>query len=346
MSPAPDWTRLQPHRPVGPGDGNYVDRPDAADIRIADWLLAGRSPVLVAGPVGIGKSTELAHAGELLEEHRVVALVQLDRLENMRSIEVHETLDLLGKQLVTAEGGIEARRRDTRAEDHLLAACREVKRHARTAPVFLIDGLEKCTDESFRQVLDALAVIENDAGLAVVVPWNAAYGPTAQSVIGPRERLVVIRPVEVEGRGSPGTRFLRQLAASRLALPPDTSVPSEFDEVLAQCAVWSEGIPRTFLQLLADAASYARVLRSGDWPLVEDVARAVAEQRDSFRRLMLPGDEAALRTVDGTDGREMELGTKLRLLSHGMLLEHLHQGAPILRPHPIVRQLLQGGAGG
>ncbi|HEY8209844.1 MAG TPA: hypothetical protein VIG99_20290, partial [Myxococcaceae bacterium] len=78
MSPAPDWTRLEPNRPIGPQDDGYVERPDKADLRIADWLLAGRSPILLAGPVGIGKSTELAHASTLLEQVRVAVLVQLD----------------------------------------------------------------------------------------------------------------------------------------------------------------------------------------------------------------------------------------------------------------------------
>jgi predicted ATP-dependent serine protease len=50
-------------------------------------LDVGQSPVLVAGPVGIGKSTELARVALLLKQRGwVVFLVRLDRFENIRKL--------------------------------------------------------------------------------------------------------------------------------------------------------------------------------------------------------------------------------------------------------------------
>jgi hypothetical protein len=193
-----------------------------------------------------------------------------------------------------------------------------------------------------RQVLDALVVLEGQVEMAVVVPWNAAYGPGAATVIGPREKLVVIRPIADEPSDSIMLFYLN-LVSTRLGLSP-AQLSSEFRQVLVRCMFWSGGIPRTYLQLLADAGSYARLLRGEDWAQVQDIERAVADQRDSFRRLMLPGDAAALLAVDGTDGRELDLRTKLRLLAHGMLIEQTQNGNPVLRPHPMMRKLIALGS--
>jgi hypothetical protein len=98
---------------------------------------------------------------------------------------------------------------------------------------------------------------------------------------------------------------------------------------------WSGGLPRVFLQLLADAGSYAKLRRSDPWPIVEDLNDARADQIDSFRRLLLPGDVDAIRGAAGTNGSELELDRKIRLMAHGILLERLRNGARVLDVHPL-----------
>ncbi len=88
----PDWKALMPHRPLDPGDAAYVDRPADGGRAIADLVIAGKSTVLVAGPVGVGKSTELAAAAQGLQADRVVCLAPLDRWENMRRITAERAL--------------------------------------------------------------------------------------------------------------------------------------------------------------------------------------------------------------------------------------------------------------
>jgi len=96
-----------------------------------------------------------------------------------------------------------------------------------------------------------------------------------------------------------------------------------------------------FLQLMADAATYARLRRGGDWPIVEDLNDACADQADTLRRLLLPGDAAAIRQAAQTDGRELGLERKVRLMAHGILLERMRNRRPELEIHPLARAAVE-----
>jgi hypothetical protein len=163
-----NWRDLKPHVPLDPGDALYVKRPGSAGEEIAQWILADRSPLLVGGPAGVGKSTELARAAELLRPDRVACLVQLDRLENMRRLTpdrmrlriiqkvgylAQHVLKLrLSADLITAIETVSAELDESAAEPGaygstgalLNTALREVARLARRDRVaLLVDGLEK-----------------------------------------------------------------------------------------------------------------------------------------------------------------------------------------------------------
>ena len=88
----PDWKALMPHRPLDPGDAAYIERIADSGRAIGDLLLAGKSTVLVAGPVGVGKSTELAAETLRLQAARVACFVPLDRWEKMRRITPDQAL--------------------------------------------------------------------------------------------------------------------------------------------------------------------------------------------------------------------------------------------------------------
>ena len=81
-----DWSKLAPHRPLGVDDPRYVERPDRAGHVLADRIRAGMSPLAVTGPMGIGKSSELAAAAAALHDEFLVCLVPLDRKLNMREL--------------------------------------------------------------------------------------------------------------------------------------------------------------------------------------------------------------------------------------------------------------------
>lgn len=360
-----DWSKLAPNRPLGPRDISYVDRPSSAAPKIVDWLSAGRSSILLAGPVGIGKSTELARAGDLLADSRVVLLIQFDRVENMRTLTTERVLYRIAGELARVALAMVPLAADVRAElvangvlapqfgpsgltwtmrggaDLALSVLREVVRRSSKGRVaLLLDGLEKASDETTQRVREALELLRDEADIVFVVPWSVTYGPAADTVLSSDEKLVVVSPLDVTPPTGPGASFLKTVLLRRLDADESELSSAFASDVLPRCIEWSGGVPRTFLQLVADAASYARLSRGETWPNEDDVEQAVSDQRESLRRLLLPGDEAALKAVEGTDGRELDLPRKVRLLSHGMLLERTEDGAPVMRAHPLVRSLL------
>ena len=343
----PDWHKLAPHLPLDAGDASYVVRPDDVAARIANALVAGRNPVLLCGPSGVGKSTELAQLPLRLGDQRTCFHVALDRGLNMRSATPRAVLTAIYRGVADSQNSMHIHRvaldhrvSDSQVQDALLDQLRRTS----PRPALAIDGLEKSPPEVSGPVFDILTPLVGDADFVVVVPWHAAYGPNAQHVIGVREQLISVQPLPT---GDDAGDFYARLLARRLlqnahddASDLTRSGPQDTGYLIAGAAGASGGIPRIFLQLLADAGMRARTARGEQWMTATDLEAAVLDQRDSFRRLLLPGDTEVLRAVDGTDGRELELERKLRLLNHGILLERVENGDPLLNVHPIVKQLL------
>jgi hypothetical protein len=382
-----DWRALRPHVPLSPGDTQYVERSGSVGDEIAQWILADRSPLLVGGPAGVGKSTELARAAKLLQPHRVACLVQLDRFESMRRLtpdrmrmRIAEMLGYLALQALHLQlspglaSALERANAQLRGENvtHELTptalldvAVAEIQRLSKRARVtLLIDGLEKVPQGSESlDLFEALASIRDEVELVVVIPWHATFGPQAETVVRAGERFVAVRALDVAGpTGDPGRAFLRRVLAQRLhwneeeEFDPNAVVGAagpSLDAARARVAarrnlvndaiLWSGGLPRVFLQLLADAGSYAKLRRSDPWPIVEDLNDACADQVDSFRRLLLPGDVDGIRGAAGTNGSELDLERKVRLMAHGILLERLRDGARVLDVHPLAQAAFDAG---
>lgn len=351
----PDWKALAPHKPLEAGSEAYVAPPTGGAEAIANWVLAGGETVLVGGPTGVGKSTELAGASALLAQSRLSCLLPVDRYENMRALTADRLRLLVAGRLVSVAkdsygmrvseplaaalsgvtgdllpGPLQASPRSLLAN-----ALAEVGRLAGERRIaLLIDGLEKVAADRSQEVFSALAEIPTTIDLVAVIPWHAAFGPIAEVVIREGERLVNMRAAEVER--PEGRQFLLDILQRR----EGGTLPAEVAPLAVEAAVLSGGLPRTFLQLLADAGTYARLKRGADWPGPSDLADAAADRADSFRRLLLPGDAAAIAEIAGTDGRELELSRKLRLMAHGILLERVRNGLLVLDIHPLAQRVL------
>jgi hypothetical protein len=388
----PDWTALAPHRPLEPGSKQYVEPPWSAGAEIANRVIAGAQTILVGGPAGIGKSTELARAAALLrgKGNRIACLAPIDVWENMRRLTPDQLLlriagrvafiashtlnlplnnDLLGA-LVQAgvltsavlTGPQHAYQASARTLAH--AVLNEVARLSKQGRVtLLIDGMEKVPEGTPGiELFDALNDLPEHVEQVVVVPWHATYGPHSETVIRPGEYWMIMRPDPAEGaEGEPTRAFLRDVVARRLSLDaallaPGPSAarvaskavggdlpPDGFHALVDEAAVWSAGIPRIFLQLLSDAGTNARLRGGRAWPGPEDLADAVSDLEDSFRRALLPGDTEASLAAEGSDGRELDLDRKIRLLARGLLLERRDGKRIVLAIHPLARRALTEG---
>jgi hypothetical protein len=140
-----------------------------------------------------------------------------------------------------------------------------------------------------------------------------------------------------EGRG-----FLKAIVYRRLEIDP--AAAPRLDPVLECAAEASGGVPRAFLQLVLDAAMYAR-LAEREWPTLEDLGEAMHDHAESLRRLLVKGDVDALRAADGTDGLEVESERRLRFLSHGLLLEYRLGDRIVVHPAPLLAGILARSSG-
>jgi len=388
----PDWKALSPHRPLPPGDERYVVPPVAGDRDIAARISAGSRTILVGGPAGVGKSTEMARAAALLRGQGNFALVvPVDVWENMRRITPeqlllriagrvayvamqflkppaslsHDLLAVLVQAGVLGESVLQQGVTAIYKASPLAlagAALTETARVTNRHVCLLIDGMEKVADApSSVELFEALGSLPEDVDLAVVVPWHAAFGSRSETVVRPGEHWSMLAPPPVDGdEGAPTRKFMRSVLARRLGLDPGLlepglarfaaaqpamAVPTEFVTVVEQASIWSGGIVRTFLQLVADAGTYARLNRQDAWPNESDLADAIADLEDSFRRSLLPGDTPAALAAAGTDGRELKPARKVRLLSRGVLIERRVGKKAILEVHPLANRVLQNGGG-
>lgn len=352
--PGPDWRLLAPHRPLSPGDKAYVPRPTSGGDAIAAWIVAGGSTVLISGPTGIGKSTELAQAARELTAARTACLAQIDRLTNIHHLVADKLLRLLAHRLVE-----QAQRSRLPISPDLTkvvagvgasgmtavkAAVNEIGRLVQPRRIaFLIDGLEKLFPSSLaREIFDALSQLPESVDLIVVIPGHAAFGGGTEPILRGGERLHRVAVIDTEGEAAvEAANFFRRVLEARLGVD---ALPDPVAQLLGTAVRASGGIPRVFLQLMADAGTYARVKRGADWPDDSDLDEALRDQQDSFRRALLPGDTAAIERVAGTDGRELDLERRLRLIAQGILLERSRSGRVSLVAHPLVVDALEASA--
>jgi hypothetical protein len=359
--PNPDWRLLAPHRPLSPGDDAYVARPTSGGDAIAAWVVAGGSTVLVSGPTGVGKSTELAQAAQALQSTRAACLVQVDRMTNMHRLTADELMYLVAQELVyfardhlqlpvakdfaiATVGSVEDRNSPGgRASFHasgpsaarvVVSEVARISRQGRVA--LLVDGLEKLLPgPGTREIFDALSQLSEAVDLIVVIPWHAAFGGGTEPILRGGERLHRVAVLDTEGAAAAATAaFFGRVLARRLRHVD--VLPEPLAPLLGRACKASGGIPRVFLQLMADAGTYARVKRGATWPDDSDLSDAVVDQQDSFRRALLPGDTQAIMAVDGTDGRELDLERRVRLLAQGILLERIRDGRVSVEIHPLV----------
>jgi energy-coupling factor transporter ATP-binding protein EcfA2 len=366
--PALDWTQLKPHRPADLDGKGYVPRPEGGAAKLVRLVQAGASPIAIVGPMGSGKSTELGVAARTLPHTGTEFIVAWGLFDHFKAdslplttasafailsatlwqyaqtwdIELSEDL----QRKLSSPGLLVSPKEDGGASrpaslDVFRETLREVRRASGNKPAVLCcDGLEKVPADQAREVLDALLQFSAETAIVVVIPTALVVGPSSYDVLS-SFKLFPIGPVPVrDDEGDPGREgraFLKSIVYRRLDLPPPG--PPGLDEVLERAAEASGGVPRAFVQLVLDAATYAR-LAEREMPTMDDLRDAMGDHAESLRRLLNKGDVAALREADGTEGLEVEPERRLRFLTHGLLLEYKVGDRVVVHPAPLLAGIL------
>ncbi len=357
-----NWRKLAPHRPLKPNDPLHVRRPDGGGDELAERIKAGADAVAIVGPVGSGKSSELAWTAARLQNDFVVVQVPLDRLLDMRRVTDEDVFaqvagrvvdvvynilriplsDALLQRLAQADAPPSLPGKLMRpGRDLLLDVLREVAEKSRQgALVLLLDGLEKCEADSALSVVRALLEVRHETRVVFVAPYPLVVGSGAHELVATIDKFFFIRAMPVrrdQGKhGEDGRAFLREIVRVRLDLP---TLPEDFAALLDRAAEASGGVLRSFLQLVRAASQHA-ALEERNALTEDDLQAAMRDHAENLERELVDGDIDQLRAADGTSGVEVPEARRLRLLIHGLLLEYRTDNATVVHPAPLLQSVL------
>lgn len=346
------FSKLSPHRPLRQGAPEYAQRPEGSGGELANELRAGWKRIAIVGPMGVGKSTELAAAQQLLSHDRFAFRLGLDLTFDMRRLQTGEVFVHILRRFLAARPSPALEMALGAAEQAAVSEARDFRRDlARKAiraagdVALLIDGLEKAEDNAARALAEELFALSDDADVALVVPMSFAYGPGA-AILGEDVRLFQVRPVAVWGEPAEdaerGRLFLRELALRHLHLPPlESDAPDpQLLALIDRASTLSGGVPRVLLQLLRDAHRHA-IVSKRSWLDPENLERAAYDHGEQLRRSLLPKDALELSMAEGQDGSEVPLDRKLRFLLQGHLLEYRHGAQVVVHVAPTLARALE-----
>lgn len=314
------WRDLAPHKPLAELDHRYVARGDQSGGEyLARLVEASPQNIILVGPAGIGKSTELAQAAGKLG--RKARLVRMDRLLNLQQATRGDLMKRLGDHLLGGE-----HESYSSLEDYLLGVLRNIEQR-----LLLLDGLEKAPEEVARGFVQFLFDHPEDIQSVVVLPPTLAMGPMSYPIAS-QSRVV---PMRVQNEPIP---FLLAVLERRLSTG---DWPEGFRTGARGVAYLSGGVARVFLQIILNAGTNA-ALAGREWPNDEDFYTATKTQADSLVMLLREGDREVLRAAKALEnaGIEIPLERRLRLLSHGLLLEIELSGKVMVVPIPLLQMVI------
>jgi hypothetical protein len=223
------------------------------------------------------------------------------------------------------------------SRNDLLSWLRAIRRSStQTALALLLDGLEKCPRDTALQAIRSLLALREEADIVVVTPFDLVTGPEGYELLT-ELRAFPIRPVPVfqdtEAAWQAGRVFLKEIFRRRMEL---SGWEANLERTVELAAVASNGLPRTFLQILRSAGGYAAIA-SRTLPAEEDLYAAIQDQKESLQRILRDGDLAVLTSADSSDGLEIPIERRIRLLTHGLLLEYEEQGKVVVRMNRLLR---------
>jgi len=335
--------------PLKDGAAEYVERPDALGQKIIDRVAhAITHRLLLAGPTGCGKTTELLHVVRLAHPNFAVFLCPCDRDLDLYRLDrpllarylLWRTVFVASQPAVPFKLSPEIVREALRfvgtddiALDNPRLFFSEVKpRHASAsiystlqrllaeieAPLLLLDGLEKIQPDAAEPLREFIRSPElSSCQTVIVVPYWTLFGWSGLRTYDDVEVLEITAAVP---------EFVRAVLARR--------VGEVFTaDALDLAAERSGGVVRDGLQLAGIACRRAMDERTA---IVEarHVESAVEAMRDSFYS-MISDDPARVATfLKGLPGRlSGDPAIRDRLLGHGIVLP---SADGMFRVHPCL----------
>jgi len=356
----------------------YVERPSPLARRLRDEIAhAPSARVLLVGPPGVGKSTELIRFQQEASDAYIVVRPPLDthldltivswhdlliftvlwagdQLGLSQTKELHELTDMLRAPEPRTAGFIEG------GMPLPTPAQRFRNDHAKVQKMISI-GPAQCWDVAAA----ALARIEQAAGkpLIMLLDGLEKMGPDGAKQLYYHDgrylrqfpcRVVVTAPLAMSFEPYFGDIEESFFMVERLRASATTEGQPGFEyfreiarrrgadevmsaDVLREAVSWGGGLPRQFLQLLATATTQALIDRHTEVD-AEALTRARLRVTERWQYQLEPKDMMSL----GLPDTKRERGDRARLLRLGALVEYdMPDGTLKLDPNPLVAALLE-----
>lgn len=352
--------------PLGEGDPGYVPRPDGLGQQILNRVMVpGTHRLLLGGPAGSGKSTELLQIHKLAYPSYTVVICPCDRELDLYKLDLvtlvrylvwrilfivtselpehitltreirRDALECIGassielsnpRMFFSGPGSKSPEIPPGRIFDTFSRLVAEIERSF--LPVLLlVDGLEKVPPHRRESTLGEFvrSPILDGCQAVIVVPLWALYGKDSMELYPSVEVLKVSVSYDVS--------FVRMILKKRAG--------AVFEEMaLDNVAVFSGGLPRDGLQIAWQACRLAMDERTTDKVQFKHVSAAVRAMEQSFEAVL--SDEPArarafLENVKATGRLPGDPEMRDLLLGHGIILPTTNGH---VRLHPIVESFL------
>ncbi|MBI2900326.1 MAG: hypothetical protein HYY17_09080 [Planctomycetes bacterium] len=365
---------LEPNQPLGGKllGSYYVDRGSTFRARLRQVLQSKGAKAFVAGPSGVGKSTELAKFVEDLEEGAYGILIDVGGLYDLTKIgPIHLLLAgaWKGLNLGAARGWKptpEVQRKSRwwgakwdnaknyftfeaekavnssfgsvhqRSEETLL----EVEAGLGRPTVLVYDGLEKLPTNIARAIFctNGAAIASWAVRAVFVVPPLLLFGPEWEEAERHVADTLFLSALPVAGPSGDETDrargFFRDLADRRLG-----PLAMKLDPTLLEKAIdEGAGIPRQFLHVLRETFMES-VVEGRDIPDAGCLERALARLRSPLQRKLRPGQVDRLRELHQKPPATLDVQDH-DLLATGCLIPYESGGRLWYDANPILLPVL------
>ncbi|NUQ72191.1 MAG: hypothetical protein HUU21_01240 [Polyangiaceae bacterium] len=356
----------------------YVERPNPLSRRLRNEIAhAASARVLLVGPPGVGKSTELIRFQQEAAREYTVVRPPLDTHLDLSIVSWHDLLiftvlwagDLLGlsqaKELQQLSDMLRAPEPRTAGFIEggmplLTPAQRFRNDHGKVQKMISI-GPAQCWDVAAA----ALAKLEKSSGkpLVMLLDGLEKMGPDGAKQLYYHDgrylrqfpcRMIVTAPLAMSFEPYFGDIEESFFMIERLRASATSEGQPGFDffreiarrrgadevmspELLKDAIAWGGGLPRQFLQLLATAMTHAAIEGQSEVD-AEAVTRARLRVTERWQYQLEPKDITSL----GLPDTKRERGDRARLLRLGALVEYeMPDGTLKLDPNPLVAALLE-----